>query len=453
VKKPPEPSFPLPVRIWRGLKDPIGYLTYAEAELGDVVALRQGRSYALFHPDHIRHVLQENAKNYEKGVKYRAALGPIMGNGIFTSEGAFWLRHRRLAQNAFQRAHVASFADCITDCLKDLLDDWGRRSSRGEAIDIRRDLVLATLRMTVRNLFSTEPDMTTLAPAVVEVSEQIHFGAQFVPFHLPKWVQTPARRRFAAGMKVIDDFAYRVIADRRKIAAGNRDFVSLMMDARDEETGEGMSDQQLRDELVTMLIAGHDTVTDAAVWTMVLLAQHPECAARLREEIRRVAGDGWPSVEALKELELLGRVIHETLRLYPPGWVFARTALTDDEIGGYTIPAGSIVAISPFVMQRSRRYWDDPLRFDPDRFLPEKAAGRPRFIYFPFGGGQRQCIGQGLAMIELPLLLVGILRRFEFEIDDAASIKPSPRISLRPGQVVRARLHPTRTSQARSTAG
>jgi len=452
VRKPPEPSFPLPVRIWRGLKDPIGYLTYAEAELGDVVALRQGRSYALFHPDHIKHVLQENAKNYEKGVKYRAALAPIMGNGLFTSEGGFWLRQRRLAQSAFQRAHVASFADGITACLKDLLEDWTRRSSRGETIDIRRDLVLATLRMTVRNLFSTEPDMTTLAPAVVEVSEQIHFGAQFLPFHLPKWVQTPARRRFADGMRVIDAFAYRVVADRRTAAPGNRDFVSLMMDARDEETGEGMSDRQLRDELVTMLIAGHDTVTDAAVWTMVLLAQHPEYAAQVREEIRRVAGDGWPSVESLKELDLLGRVIHESLRLYPPGWVFARTALADDEIGGYRIPAGAIVAMSPYVMQRSKRYWDDPLRFDPDRFLPERSTGRPRFVYFPFGGGQRQCIGQGLAMIELPLLLVGILRNFEFEIDDAASIAPSPRISLRPDRTVRARLRPPRTSQARSTA-
>ena len=452
MKKPPEPSFPLPVRIWRGLTDPIGYLTYAEAELGDVVALRQGKSYALFHPDHIKHVLQENAKNYEKGVKYRAALGPIMGNGLFTSEGTFWLRQRRLAQSAFQRAHVASFSDGIVGCLEDLLEDWTKRSSRGEAIDVRRDLVLATLRMTVRNLFSTEPEMTTLAPAVVEVTDLIHFGTQFLPFHLPKWVPTPARRRFARGMNVIDEFAYRVIAERRKAAPENRDFVSLMMGARDEETGEGMSDRQLRDELVTMLIAGHDTVTDAAVWTMVLLAQHPEYAAQLREEIRRVAGDGWPSVESLKELDLLGRVIHESLRLYPPGWVFARTALADDEIGGYRIPAGAIVAMSPYVMQRSKRYWDDPLRFDPDRFLPERSTGRPRFVYFPFGGGQRQCIGQGLAMIELPLLLVGILRNFEFEIDDAASIAPSPRISLRPDRTVRARLRPPRTSQARSTA-
>ena len=179
----------------------------------------------------------------------------------------------------FNAPTSASFSDGIVACLEDLLEDWTTRSSRGEAIDVRRDLVLATLRMTVRNLFSTEPDMTTLAPAVVEVTDLIHFGTQFLPFHLPKWVPTPARRRFARGMNVIDEFAYRVIADRRKAAPENRDFVSLMMGARDEETGEGMSDRQLRDELVTMLFAGHDTVTDAAVWTMVLLAQHPEYAA------------------------------------------------------------------------------------------------------------------------------------------------------------------------------
>src|SRR5450631_511074 len=193
MTKPPEPPFPLPLRLWRGLRDPIAYLTYAERELGEVVALRQGRTYAVFHPDHIKHILQDNNKNYQKGAKYRAALVPIMGNGIFTSEGAFWLRQRRLAQGAFQKAQMPIFAATIVDCVGDLVREWAAKSASDVAIDLRAELVVATLRVTLRLLFRVEPDMETLAPAVAEVTEQIHLGAQFLPFHLPKWIQTPAR--------------------------------------------------------------------------------------------------------------------------------------------------------------------------------------------------------------------------------------------------------------------
>jgi cytochrome P450 len=216
------------------------------------------------------------------------------------------------------------------------------------------------------------------------------------------------------------------------------------MNARDAETGESMTDLQLRDELVTMLIAGHDTVTDAIVWTLILLAKHPAVAANVRREIHAVGAGAPLSLDSLNQMELLGRVIHESLRLYPPGWVFARTALADDEIGGYRIPKGAIVAICPYVMHRSSRYWEDPERFDPDRFLPQRCAGRPRFVFFPFGGGQRQCIGAGLAAIELPLILARILGNFKVDIPDLAAIAPAPRISLRPDRRVWAHLatHP-----------
>jgi cytochrome P450 len=348
---------------------------------------------------------------------------------------------------------MAVFTETIVECAADMVRDWEGKTSSGEAIDLRKELVIATLRVTLRNLFHVEPDLAKLAPAVAEVSEQVHFGKQFVPFHLPKWVQTPAQRRFARGMEAIDAFVYGVIAQRKAETAPGDDLVSLLQRARDEETGEGMSDLQLRDELVTMLVAGHDTVTDAIVWTLILLAQHPEFQQPLREELRRVAGSQWPTLESLKELDLLGRVIHESLRLYPSAWVFARTALSEDEIGGYRIPAGSIVAISPYVMHRSRRFWEDPLRFDPDRFLPERSADRPRFAYFPFGGGQRQCIGAGLAMVEVPLILAGILQHFDFEVPDAQSILPSPRISLRPKGIVRLKLRALSKGKQSETIG
>ena len=224
--------------------------------------------------------------------------------------------------------------------------------------------------MTLRNLFGVEPDMATLAPAVEEVTAQIHLGAQFLPLRLPGWVATPSRRRFARAMQIIDQFVYAVIAARRQVPEAGSDLVGLLMHARDETTGEQMSTQQLRDELVTMLVAGHDTVTDAIVWTLILLAQHPDSTERVREEIRTVAGNAPPTLETLSRASLLGRVIHESLRLYPPGWAFGRTALADDDIGGYRIPAGALVAISPYMMHRSRRYWEDPLDSIPIDFCP-----------------------------------------------------------------------------------
>jgi cytochrome P450 len=214
-----------------------------------------------------------------------------------------------------------------------------------------------------------------------------------------------------------------------------------LLEARDEETGEQMNQVQLRDELVTMLVAGHDTVTDSILWTLALLAGNRQHLAPLRAELAG-SGSGPLTIESLGELELMGRVIHESLRLRPPGWAFARTALADDEIGGYRIPAGALVVISPYIMHRSSRYWKDPFTFDPDRFLPEQAAHRHRFTYFPFGGGQRQCIGAGLAMIEIPLILGAILQHFDFEIVAPRAITPSPRISLRPKETVWLRLRP-----------
>jgi cytochrome P450 len=441
VKTPPDLPIPLPLRIWRGLRDPLGYLAEAERH-GDVVSLRPGHSYAVFHPAYIKHVLQDNARNYEKGRKYRAALRPIMGNGIFTSEGDFWLRQRRLAQGAFRRAHMAIFAEGIRACAHDLINDWEIKTDRNEAIDLRRDLVIFTLRMTIRNLFNVEPNLAAVAPAMAEVTAQIRLGAQFLPFHLPPWVMTPARWKFKAGMRLIDQFVEEVVAKHKASTNPAEDLVSLLIEARDEETGEQMSEEQLRDELVTMLVAGHDTVTDSILWTVTLLAQNRRFLAPLRDELMRTGGSNSPTIESLKDLELMGRVIHESLRLRPPGWAFARTALHDDEIGGYRIPAGALVVISPYIMHRSNRFWDDPLTFDPDRFLPERMSNRQRFTYFPFGGGQRQCIGAGLAMIEIPLILGAILQHFDFEIPELASIVPSPRISLRPKETVWLKLRP-----------
>lgn len=435
---PPVASDPFAIRIWRGLRDPLGYLTRLEAQYGDIVALRTGRTYAVFHPDYVKYVLQDNHANYAKGAKYRATLAPLMGNGLFTSEGAFWLRQRRIAQGAFQRTQLPVFADSILACVSDMVSLWERKAAAGEPVALREELTGLTLRAALRMLFGVDAkeEMPALIDAVFGVNEEIKLGRAFLPLHLPKWISTPGRRRFAQSLEIIDDFVYRIIARRKAASDPGIDLVGLLIRAQDPETGERMDDLQLRDEIVTMLNAGHDTVTDAIVWTLVLLASNPDAQARAREEVLRVAGSAPPSVASLNAMEFLGRVFRETLRLYPPAWGFARTAIQADSIGGYSIPAGSLIVMSPYVVHRSARYWERPLEFDPDRFLPAASAARPKFAYFPFGSGPRMCIGASVAAMEAPLIVAALLQRFDFTMPRGMTVALSPRISLRPKGMV-----------------
>jgi cytochrome P450 len=434
LHEPPVLPMPLIGRIWRGVRDPLGFLVSLEAQYGDIVTLRSGRSYAIFHPDYVKHVLQDHYANYEKGEKYRAALSPLMGNGLFTSEGAFWLRQRRIAQGAFQKTQLPVFGDHILACVADMIADWDRKARAHEPAPLREALTELTLRATLRMLFGVDAqaDMPALTQAVHGVNDEIKFGRLFLPVRLPAWVPTPSRQRFARSLHTIDEFVYRIIRQRQTASDPGTDLVGLLVRAQDPETGERMDDRQLRDEVVTMLNAGHDTVTDATVWTLVLLAQHPEVQARVRDEVERTAGADGPSAVSLPAMDLLGRVFRETLRLYPPAWGFGRTALQPDTFGQYTVPAGGLVIISPYVMHRSPRLWDRPEAFDPDRFLPAAAASRPKFAYVPFGSGPRMCIGANLAMMEAPLIVASLLRRFDISLPPDTNLEVSPRLSLRP---------------------
>lgn len=445
--EPPRAAGPRYLKIWRFISDPLGFLTNLEAQCGDIVTLRRGVSYAVFHPTYVKQVLQDHHPAYEKGKRYRDVLQPIMGNGLFTSEGPFWLRQRRLAQIAFQRARMAAFDEPMLDCLSEMLGRWAVKAGRGEPVALREDLTAVTLHITLRILFSTnaERHMAALIDGVQGIHQDLRFGTQFLPFHLPTWVPTAKHRRFARGIKITDQFVYNVIAERRAAKDPGNDLVGLLIQAKDDETGETMNDLQVRDELVTFLNAGHDTVTDAVLWTVVLLAKHPEAQERVRQEITSAVGAGTLSGAALNDMPYLGRVFHEALRLYPSAWAFARAATKDDRFGKYHVPAGAMVVLSPYVTQRSPRFWDQPDAFKPDRFLPAEVAQRPRFAYFPFGGGPRQCIGAGMAMIEAPLILASIVQRFDFELTSRDEVKPDPRLSLRPRGTVWLRLR-TRTA-------
>jgi cytochrome P450 len=422
------------VRIWRGITDPIHLLSSLQASFADIVALRQGVSYAVFHPDYVKRVLQDNYPNYEKGERYRAALSPLMGNGLFLSEGPFWLRQRRLAQVAFQNVRTAAFDQPMLAHVARMLDAWAVNARSGQPVALRQELVDLTLRITLHIVFSRHADsqMPALIDAVQGVNQDVRFGTQFLPFHLPAWMPTPGRLRFNRSLRTIDEFVNGLVARRRSSPSPSADLVDLLLHARDDEIGEAMTDLQVRDELVTFLNAGHDTVTDAVLWTLVLLAQHPEAAGRVRQEIASTVGTAPLSFAALQGMPYLARVFHESLRLFPPAWGFARRAINGDTLGPYRIPAGALLVISPFVTHRAPQFWEQPEAFDPDRFLPERAAARPKFAYFPFGGGPRQCIGMGVAMMEAPLILASILQRFDVVLRSGTVVRPAPRISLRP---------------------
>lgn len=437
----PTTGMPFPVRLWRGLRDPLGFLTDLEARHGDIVSLRPGR-VVVFSPSMVKRVLQDNHTNYEKGERYRTALAPLLGNGLFTSEGAFWLRQRRIAQGAFQKSSLPAFAAIVRDGFDGLLPSWERHAREGTLVDVRADLTALTLQTTLRMLFGVDAsrEMPLLAKAIVGVNEEIHLARGFMPWHPAHWLPTPGQRRFDRALAVIDEFVERVIAKRQAQAEPGSDLLGLLIAARDPETGERMDARQLRDEAVTMLNAGHDTVTDAAVWTLVQLATHPEAQARARDEVTAVAGGSPVTVEALAAMPFVGRAFREALRLCPPGWAFSRAAIGDDILDGYRIGAGTMVVLSPFAVHRSPRYWDRPLDFEPDRFLPEASVGRPRFAYFPFGSGPRMCIGAGVASMEAPLMVATLLQRFAVELPADQVVAFSPRISLRPKGTLRLRL-------------
>jgi cytochrome P450 len=413
--------------------DPIRVFLEAADRYGDVVHLRAGpyQGFLVCNPDDIRHVLQDNARNYHKSPLYER-LKDGVGEGLLTSEDSFWLRQRRLAQPAFHRQRIAAMADVMVDCTERMLDDWAQIAARGETFDLVPEMMHLTQRIIVRTMFST--DLGAAAEVVNRtwpiVNQRI--GETFWSTKLETRLPLPANRRFARALRELETVVYQIIAERRRSGAAGGDLLSMLLSARDEETGERMNDRQLRDEVMTMLLAGHETTSLALSWTYWLLWQHPDIEARLAAEAADVIGTRRATFADTERLVYTRKVIDESLRVYPPAWGFSRLALGDDEVGGYHVPAGSLVFLIPFVVHRRPRLWPSPEHFDPERFTPERIAERPRFAYIPFGGGPRQCIGNQFALLELQLILATVARRFQVRVVEGSRVQPEPLITLRP---------------------
>jgi cytochrome P450 len=425
------------------LRDPLAALTHAHATYGEAVTFRVGhiRFVSVSDPASVQHVLVRNHRNYVKSPSYQG-LRLVLGDGLVTSEGDHWRRQRKLAQPAFHRPRLAALVDTMVHCVDERLAEWDARTDHD--VDIHGEMMALTLAIVSRTLFGTDLrgdgiDLRPLGPAVtVALHKANEFAESLVK--MPLWLPTPSNRRFAKAKHVLDDIVHRIIDGRRRSGEQRDDVLGMLMSATDESGTERMDDRQLRDEVMTLFLAGHETIATAMSWTFMLLHQHPEIAQRVRAEACAVLGDRTPTVDDLPSLVYLGQVIDESMRLYPPAWIIERQALAEDHFGKWRIPKGTIVATSPYVLHRNPALWSDPLRFDPDRFAPGKLEERAKLAYMPFGAGPRVCIGNHFALMEAKLILAMVARRWSIEVKDPASVRPDPKVTLRPASGMPARL-------------
>lgn len=415
-------------------RDPLGFLARLARDYGDVSQFRVGpvRMFFLNHPDLIRDVLVTHHERFHKGRALQRARR-LLGDGLLTSEGEHHRRQRRLAQPAFHRARVNSYADVMTGYAARLSARWRDQGT----IDVSDEMMRLTLAIVGKTLFDTdvESEADDVGEALTEVMEL--FGYLMIPYmELFERLPLPQTRRFQRARSRLDSVIYRIISERRRAGSDRGDLLSMLLLAVDEEGDRtGMTNEQLRDEVMTIFLAGHETTANALTWAWFLLSEHPEVEAKLHAELDEVLDAGrLPTAEDLPRLRYTEMVVAETMRLYPPAWAIGRRAVAQHEAGGHLIPEGSMVLMSQYVMHRDRRYFPDPERFDPERFTPEAKAARPPFAYFPFGGGVRRCIGEGFAWMEATLLLAALARRWRMKLVEGRAVEVAPRITLRPGR-------------------
>jgi cytochrome P450 len=401
---------------------------------GDIVHFRGPLTFnLLIHPDYVKHVLHDNNRNYQRPTFVSDKLKTIVGDGLVANEGDVWLRSRRLAQPAFHRQKISAFATMMTDTTAEMLDTWQRRPA-GERFDIKSAMMHLTLTNQAKALFKADwgKHVAALEPAVAVALSQT-FTRLTSPID-PQRFPLPGTRTFNKALETLDQLIYPMIAERRRTASTDEspDLMTLLIQARDEETGDVLNDRQVRDEVTGFFIAGHETVSSALTWTWYLLSMNPEAWYRVVAEVQQVLGDRTPTMDDLPRLEYITMVLNEAMRLYPPIWVLMRSPQEDDQVGDYDLPAGSTVVLCPYVTHRHPGFWENPEGFDPERFTPERSANRHRMAYFPFAAGPRKCVGESFAMMELQLVVAMVAQRFRLDLVPGQLVFPQPTISLRP---------------------
>jgi len=426
---PPGPSWwSAPALLARMARDRLAVMRDVFGSYGDVVRLPLGPKtlYYFNHPDHAKHVLAENAGNYRKGIGLVHARR-VLGDGLLTSDGELWAEQRRTLQPVFQARRIARQAGAVAEEAERLADRLHRAAGRG-VVDVRQEMTELTLGVLGRTLLDTGlSEFGGLGAAFEAVQDQAVFEMMSLNC-VPGWLPLPRQMRFrrarASLQGVVDDLAARPRND-------GDDVVSRLIVSTGREPDPRIARQRMRDELVTLLLAGHETTASTLSWAFFLLDAHPQAWERLHDEAVTVLGDRTPVYEDLRLLRYTAMVVDEVMRLYPPVWLLPRIATADDVVGGYRVPAGADVVLCPYTLHRHPEFWPDPDRFDPARFDPDRPADRPRYAYLPFGAGPRFCVGNSLGLMEAVFVLACVSRRLRLTMLPGRRVVPEPMLTLR----------------------
>lgn len=435
----PQPHTTLMNAVFGGGSDGLRSMQRLQQEFGDIVHIRLGPKsiYMLFHPDDAQHVLQTNNRNYIKGelIENLQAAG---GEGLFTSEGGYWFRQRRMMQPFFHRRVIAGFAEIMTTEISHLLERWQTLSE----VYLNKEMMRLTLSVVAKALFTTamseealETVHQTLGPILRENAKRTKR-----PFSFLEKLPLPANRAYTRNRAKLNAIVQEIIETRRNDPGEYEDLLQMLIDAADEETGERMTDKQVRDEVITLFVAGHETTATALTWAFELLSESPVVRRQLQAEVDTVLGYRAPTADDYANLPFTLAVFEEALRLYPPVTMIPRQMLEVDTLGGYELPAGSNVVVNTFTLHRHPAFWSNPEAFDPTRFLSDNSKGRHRFAYLPFSAGPRYCIGDSFAKMEAVLALAMITQKFELDLVGGQSIGMANQGTLRPNPDVLMRL-------------
>jgi len=427
-------------------RNPLPYMEELHREYGDLVCYRPpGRQvFMLFHPEMTQDMLVTHARNHHQGRVMQRSRS-VLGNGLLTSEDGFHLRQRRLIQPAFHRQRVFGYGKAMVDYAERHQQRW--RS--GQVLDLHQEMMRLTLAIVGKTLFDTdvEGDSSEIGRALTTFMHLFKFAVLPFSEYLEK-LPIPPVLRMRKARERLDRIIYRFIEERRRSGEDRGDLLSMLLAAQDTETGgasDRMDNDQVRDECVTLILAGHETTANALTWTFFLLAQHPEIAERLKGELNQVIGERPPAPEDYPNLKYTEMVFSESMRLYPPAWGIARTVVEPYEAFGAMFPKNAILLTSQWITHRDPRWHPNPLRFDPERWAPQARASRPKFSYFPFGAGPRQCIGESFAWMEGVLVLASIARRWNVSVVPETRVELLPLITLRPKHGMKLRVEKTRS--------
>lgn len=430
-----ERGFPVVGVLPMLLRDPPSYLSsVARAHPGELVAIRVGPIwvYLISKPAHVQQVLVDNVRNYGKGRMWDATR-QLFGNGLLRSEGAFWLRQRRMMQPLFSAKYLNGLSDVMVDAIDKEIARMARHAGQGQPAELGGAMTALTQRVLLETMFGASlsgDDADRLGTHIVDALRVINIKVFL--FFLPEAVPIPGARRLRDAVRAIDTAMLSLVGERRRHPRQRDDLLSLLLQARDGECHDGMDDRQLRDELVNLLVAGNDTTANALTFFWYLLSVHPEVERRVRDEVDSVLGGRRPSAADVACLTFTRAALQEAMRLYPPVWMIPRFCVADDVIDGFPIQAGAAVLVLPWLTHRDPALWRQPDEFDPDRFLPEQASRRERFAYFPFGGGARQCIGSSFALLEAVLVIARVVQSLELRALRSYRLVPSSTSTLKP---------------------